>query len=693
MHTSLLLAEGDANTLTTALLPGYLAARDALDVEAVAELGGRIVSVFGRMRGARESLDDLRAKTPRRSERGTSAEQDLEDARLQISVDEKGASVDQKVDRASLRTMVDMVPHEVRGVAIAGVAPNPNMQAPAEELQNRIAGDLERTVEMVALTLDIKGHFATKKGLDREKLDADRARLMRWASRPIDLAFLKASLGQYWELLDATAGALGKPSDALDAAAKQAQHTGWFADTGAFEISDAEMWIRQGGKENAEIVLRKLYTADPETRARLLEQMDAKQILDPFLREFGWRPIKELHDSLASGFGPIKHRLQAYFLGGKDKFGPSLGEEWETHETSMHHYLGEVPGVGGALNFVADLATFGVNSSYGKARDAYTSGETSPDAYRTQKIHIAARTAAVAAVSLLTGGAADKFARGAATSVSTLRAVGAGAFGGSVGATAGLATSDTYNVYVSGEQEQFSSVEQYVKTALVGGAFGGLLGGGLKALSKGSRSYIPEEAVAAEENAALARDASDLVPEQEQAPAEQSHAGGDVHAKAPGHEQPPTLEQIQVMEEAGIGESLKMAKEFVKNPQTTYHHYLTKGGLRQIAETSQFAGGDGTASFGGARSVRAWIGEMAPGANLQGKMPVIEFTTAGGEVPNVRLYQSRPGAYWEVDALRVNIKAIHFPDGATAVPEGGGMFKLTSANGHVSRVSAQELPE
>jgi len=39
--------------------------------------------------------------------------------------------------------------------------------------------------------------------------------------------------------------------------------------------------------------------------------------------------------------------------------------------------------------------------------------------------------------------------------------------------------------------------------------------------------------------------------------------------------------------------------------------YLTKGGLPQIAETSQCAGDDGTASFGGARSVRAWIGEMA----------------------------------------------------------------------------------
>jgi hypothetical protein len=668
-------------------LPGYLDARDTLDVAAVAELGGRVLAAFGRMRGARDGFDELRGKTPRRSDREASLNEDVDDTRLQMAVDKNAATIDQKVDRASLMTMVDMVPHRVRGVDIAGVSPNPNMQAPAEELQNRIAGELDRTVEMLELVVEIKGHLASKKALDRDKLDVYRGQLMRWASRPIDIAFLKACLGPDWFVLDATAGQLGKPSDALDDAAKQAQQTGWFSDTGQFDIQEADMWIRRGGKENAEIVLNKLYTTDPETRARLLEQMDGRGILDPFLRSFGWRPIKELHDSLASGFGPLKHHLQTYFIGGKDKFGPSLGEEWDTHETSVHHYLGEVPWVGGGLNFVADMATFGVNSSYGKARDAYTSGETSPDDYRAQKHNIAARTAAVAAVSLLTGGAADKFARGAGAG-----AVTAGAAAGSVGATTGLATSDAYNVYVSGEQKHFSSVEQYVKTALIGGAFGGLMGGGLEFLSKGARAHIPEGAVAADENAALERDAGD--PQVEAAATEQTHEGANSQPKvAAAHEPPPTLEQIRAMEDAGVGESLQMAKEFVKNPNTTYHHYLTKGGLREIAESSQFLGGDGTASFGGARSVRAWIGEMSPGANLKGDAPVVEFTTAGGEIPNVRLFQSRPGAYWVMDALKVNIKAIHLPNGATAVPEGAGMFKLTSADGHVSRVSAQELPE
>jgi len=153
------------------------------------------------------------------------------------------------------------------------------------------------------------------------------------------------------------------------------------------------------------------------------------------------------------------------------------------------------------------------------------------------------------------------------------------------------------------------------------------------------------------------------------------------------------MEEIVAMEEANVGDSLKLAKGFVQNPNTIYHHYLNKGGVRSIAESSSFRGGDGTASFGGERSVRAWIGEVAPGAAKRSGNTVIEFTSAGGEVPDVRLYQSRPGAYWKVDALPVKIKSIQFGDGAVAVPDGPGMFKLTAADGSVSRVSAQELPE
>ncbi len=169
--------------------------------------------------------------------------------------------------------------------------------------------------------------------------------------------------------------------------------------------------------------------------------------------------------------------------------------------------------------------------------------------------------------------------------------------------------------------------------------------------------------------------------------------------QAPAHEHaakqpPPTMEQIAAMEEASVGDSLKMAKEFVKNLNTVYHHYLTNGGLRSIAD-SEFMGGAGTASFQQTASSGLSVDRRprAGRASQHANTPVIEFTTAGGEIPDVRLYQSRPGAYWTVDALKVNIKSIHYPDGTVAVPKGGGMFEVTRVDGKSAHVSAKELPE
>ncbi|MEO8453501.1 MAG: hypothetical protein ABI647_27200, partial [Gemmatimonadota bacterium] len=320
------------------------------------------------------------------------------------------------------------------------------------------------------------------------------------------LAFLKAALGPLWTVLDVTATSpmQSKPSDVLATATKQAAHTGWLGDTGSFDIDEAAMWIRMGGQENMSIVLRQLYTTDPDTRARLLMQMEKRDLLHTFCKSFGWKPIKELHDSLGGGFPEIKTYLQNYFIGGKDLYGPSLDSEWETHDNSVHHHLGRVPGVGGALNFVADLATFGFNSSYGKSRDAFTEGEISSSEYADSKRHLVNRTVAMGLVSVLTGGMADKFVRGGAAAVTTARAIGAGFAGGSVGSVAGLATSDAYNVYISGEQDGFSSPIDYLKAALIGGGFGGAMGGLLNGMSPKAKGFIPEEAVVADEAASVA---------------------------------------------------------------------------------------------------------------------------------------------------------------------------------------------
>lgn len=387
-----------------------------------------------------------------------------------------------------------MTPHKFQGHEVAGQSVVVELdRVPRARRLDRLAGELQRTISMLVLANELRASLLEKKGLERDHLDAARARLVPWASRPLDLAFLRAALGPAWEVLDSTSsGPLQtKPSDMLTAAAKQATHTGWLGDTGRFDINEATNELHMGGRESAEFVLRQLYTADPDTRARLLMEIKQRGVLDALCSAVGWQDVKDLHDSLGGGFSEIKTDLQRYFIG-DGKYGPSLGSEWVNHDRSLHSLVGRLGGAGKALNFALDVGTFGFNSSYGKAIDDRSEGITSEAESNRAQVNAMNRTAAIAAVAMMTGGMADKWVRGGAGAVSTLRAAGAGAAGGSVGAVTGLATSDAYSVYVSGEQEHFSSPEEYVKAALLGGAIGGVFGGVTQGLSNRAAGYIPK---------------------------------------------------------------------------------------------------------------------------------------------------------------------------------------------------------
>jgi hypothetical protein len=95
---------------------------------------------------------------------------------------------------------------------------------------------------------------------------------------------------------------------------------------------------------------------------------------------------------------------------------------------------------------------------------------------------------------------------------------------------AGLASSDAYNVLVSGEQDHFSSLGDYATAAVVGGA----LGGGLSALSHrlGTRAskYLPE--VAQEPVTPKVAPPFELSPAQQEiaSAADAAIAKGDMHA-------------------------------------------------------------------------------------------------------------------------------------------------------------------
>ena len=490
------LAE-DAATGILKLIPAYIRARDARDPLSVGEISGRLLGAFDLMHGAQGALDQVLRVTKRRSIAGTSTEDELARAKTLDAVDAKVPLLKSLIAAADGMTAFAVTPHMFRGNEVAGEAIVVDLGSPRWRGM-RLAAELERTMNMLLLVDELTTSLLVNKGgLDRPNLVVARRKLAPWASRPLDLAFLRAALGPIWDLLDATATEPldWKPTDMLADATKQAAHTGWLGDIGKFDIMAVSGMLQMGGRESAEFALSQLYTADPDARAMLLMQLKKRKLLDRLCSAVGWAEIKALHDSLGIGFAEIKTDLQSYFLG-RGKWGPSLDSEWDGHDNSFHSLVGRLGGFGKVLNFALDVGTFGFHSSYGRAVDDHSRGLTSDAEMHDAKAHAAMRTIVVGAASILTGGLADKAIRGGAGTVSALRATGAGAAGGSAGGVTALATSDVYNIYISGEQTGFSSPEEYVKATLLGGVIGGTVGGVTQGLSNRASRYVGEPVVA-----------------------------------------------------------------------------------------------------------------------------------------------------------------------------------------------------
>lgn len=492
-------ADRAANAIDTAA-PAYVAARDQLNAAAVAGRGGHLIETFGVVHGAIAALEKIQPTLPRSSVAGVDAEEAIDQFNRSEAIEHDLPALQKRVGHADATIASALTPHTFRGNEVAGRPVVAGLTGPFAKRSAALTGELQRTIEIVEAVHDVIAQLAnSQRGLDEPTVDGARAKLARWAGRPLDLAFLRAALGPLWNALDTTAGGplSTKPGDMMAYAAHQATDTGWLGDVGRFNFHKATAQLLGGGRVAAESVIADLYTADPDTRAILLTQIHRRGLLDRLCSAVGWKPIKELHDNLGYGFAEIKSALQPYFLG-KGKFGPRLDSEWESHDSSLHSAVGRLGVVGDGLNVGLNLATFGFHGSYGQALDERSVGLTSESEARSAKQHAAARTAAIAVVSIATGGIADKAVRGGATTVSMGRAMVAGAAGGSVGAVTEVATADVYNNFISGTQDGASSVKDYVTAMLVGGAGGAALGGISQGLSRKSAASASELEVAIE---------------------------------------------------------------------------------------------------------------------------------------------------------------------------------------------------
>lgn len=462
------------------LVPAYLRARDDLDANPVAVLGGQILGEMAVVHGARAALPELIKSTRHISTVGTSAEEDLRRDAVQEEAEGRVVMLDVMIQKVDVLAASTMTPHVFRGQEVAGEAVVADVEnVPHESRTQRLSAELSRTVGMLGIVHEITAALTRDADeIHAETIETARATLWPWRTRPLDFAFLRAALGSIWDLLDdASRGADAlRPGVALVEARAQAQATGWLGDIGEFDMTRVGADLEAGGRKAAARTLQQLYTADPDARGGLVEQLRQRGLLDRLCAEVGWADVKKLHDSLGAGFRDAKSVLQSYFIG-HGKWGPDITQEWNYHDVSLHSAVDRIPLVGGAINTGLDFATFGFNSAYGKALDDNANGLTSDAEMFSATGHVYMRTAVVAAASMLTGGAADGWIRGGTGAVSMSRAIGGGIAGGTVGATTALFTSDMYNVYISGEQDGFSSPEDYVKNALLGGVVGGTFAG------------------------------------------------------------------------------------------------------------------------------------------------------------------------------------------------------------------------
>jgi hypothetical protein len=494
------VANSAAKRVFEFLAPDYVMARDQLNVTKVADLGGMLIGRFGLMHGAMAALEEIRPTLPHNSVSGVGADQSQEEFQRCETIERRMPALQQRIQQADAMIASALTPHQFRHEEVAGRRVVLELAGTFEQQNAILTAELQRTIELLQTTRELIVILTTRKrGLDPATVDKARGELARWSGRPLDLAFMRAALGPLWTVLDTAAGGplSAKPGDLMTKATRQVEETGWLGDAGRFDIDAACEQLYVGGRLMAELVIGDLNTADPNTRAKLLVQIQERGLLHQLCSAVGWEQIKDLHDHLGYGFPQIKHALRPYFIG-TDKFGPSPDREWEHHDRSAHAAISRWGHIGYGVNVALDVTTFGFHSSYGQALDERAQGVTSESEASNAKAHAAMRTAVTTIVSTLSAGVADKAVRGGAATVSTGRALAGGAAAGSLGAGTTVATSDAYNNYIAGTQHGASSMQDYVTAMLLGGGIGAGFGALANRSSRRSAARAPDDAPVAE---------------------------------------------------------------------------------------------------------------------------------------------------------------------------------------------------
>ncbi|HEY4242137.1 MAG TPA: hypothetical protein VGM88_20100 [Kofleriaceae bacterium] len=496
-------------TVRATLIPAYRRAVDALDADATAELGQRIVELLAVSARADDDAHVAVARGPALVSTAGSPIEDLAATTINNYTALSGEQLRASTALASLYhdAAVQLGPQLFRGAPVMGALSEPTTHAPLEVVANEAA-----TTAALLATVTRARTIAGATGPSSVALDdAQRAEIAAlvepWHGRPVSFAFLSRALGEVGLWTD-VAGAKGPSGRTLEEtaarASAQAKLTGALADVDDFDPAtldelrdptgggnplDTAASIGFGGfaqrGDVAHQLLDQLRDAAPDARGALIRLIQRRGKLRAFCD--GVEPT--LLDQLAAAIAPFDaHAADALWdYVEASKLPRSLHARYADAEASAESTDHPVRAFGWkALEAVHNTVTGGLERELGEEQDARSAGLLSRDAYGTAAFGSFGKSALVMAASFAAGGAAESWASGFAAPLGEGGAAAiSGAAGGVAGGLAGHFAGDVYGQAFEGK-DGFDSPRDYA----VSGAIGGAVGLGLSGLSVAAGRFV-----------------------------------------------------------------------------------------------------------------------------------------------------------------------------------------------------------
>jgi len=442
-------------------LPAYRRAVDAFDAPAAIELARFVVDDMARVLDAcqqvRSHVAQLAPSSP--------AVHDL-DTELQL--------VQGQVTVLTSELAVQMGPQVFQDQPVGSA------YSPPEAIDLRYVAKEAGTVVQLLITIRRVELLAGKADASPSDIHDAVTEIEPWRSRPINMLFLRKALvaKKLWaKLIKGKGDADQDLGDVVDETLRQGLATGVLGDVGEFDATKANDLLSYSGTDwaitddDAMAVFKMVMSTAVNVRGKVLAQLDRLGKLDRLCSNLPWKYVEAMANSTPDE--KVRKKLEPHYVGKGG--GKSLSK---TYEENIMQDLGQekwVRAYGWTFLMTAHNAlTYGFLGAHDAAYDAKEAGWISSDAYLSTTAKAVARSAAIAAVTYVAGGAGSAFGEGAA------QAMGAGqtateyigaAIGGATSGVAGQFTADVYDQAVM-EKKGFSGGGEYLYAGLLGAASG-----------------------------------------------------------------------------------------------------------------------------------------------------------------------------------------------------------------------------